>query len=514
MRQSAILAHHGAFRGSGTRLPLLGALLCVPLFADPALAQQARDNFDYHSSTSELLGRGTQALTLCSGVFISNRSVDQIYAVEFTGLGAGELTPRSQVQIDDRLKVVTVGGGEDERSPAMRAAYREGVGCVVMAPHQGPDQIQELPEVRMPTLPGVAADIPWPDGDLLSGKPLPAHVNQTALDRAGDWAFDRVGHGGHDGQVTISLLVIHGGEIVYERYAPGFTKDTRTRTWSTAKSITSTILGVAVGEGHLSLDAPLPFTWNPNGAADAPDPRRSITLRNVLHMSSGLYPIDNDYADAVGSQLAYFGGWDSAYFARDRGLVREPGTTMDYENYDSLLALLALRVALGDQDRYLEYPRRALFDRIGMRTTLPGVDRFGNYLLSSHLYTNARDLGRLGILYLNRGKWNGEQVLSEEWVDFVRTPAPSTRQSGNDYGGHFWLVPDRRTDLPQDAYATSGARGQFTIIVPSYDLVIVRRGLDERRGRSGLDSWDLLAKVLEGFPQGSGGAKGGSGAAR
>ena len=126
------------------------------------------------------------------------------------------------------------------------------------------------------------------------------------------------------------------------------------------------------------------------------------------------------------------------------------------------------------------------------------MDRFGNYVLSSQVYSNARDLARLGLLYLNRGKWNGEQILSEEWVDFVRTPAPSTRQIGNGYGGQWWLVPDKRKDLPRDAYSTLGLRGQFAIVVPSYDLVVIRRGLDGRKGA--LDTWDLLAEVLKAFP--------------
>jgi CubicO group peptidase (beta-lactamase class C family) len=169
--------------------------------------------------------------------------------------------------------------------------------------------------------------------------------------------------------------------------------------------------------------------------------------------------------------------------------------------------VLALRTALGDEKTYKEFPRRALFDRIGMRNTMAGMDRFGHYVLSSQVYTNARDLGRLGLLYLNRGKWNGERLLSESWVDFARTPAPATRDLGREYGGHFWLVPDSRADLPQDAYSTNGARGQYTVIVPSYDLVVVRRGLDFRTGGRGLSQWDLLAEIIKAFPGRKGGAK-------
>ena len=154
-----------------------------------------------------------------------------------------------------------------------------------------------------------------------------------------------------------------------------------------------------------------------------------------------------------------------------------------------------MKRALGGEKDYAEFPRKALLDRIGMRNTLVSTDRFGDFILSSQVYTNARDLARFGLLYLNEGVWNGERLLSKEWIDFVRTPAPSTEEIGSIYGGQWWLVPDDRDDVPKDAYSTSGNRGQFTIVVPSHDLVIVRRGLDY--GRQGFGRWDLTREVLK-----------------
>jgi CubicO group peptidase (beta-lactamase class C family) len=156
-----------------------------------------------------------------------------------------------------------------------------------------------------------------------------------------------------------------------------------------------------------------------------------------------------------------------------------------------------MKRVLGNQQSYLEFPRRALLDRIGMRNTLLSVDRFGDFILSSQVYTTARDLARFGLLYLQGGTWNGERLLSGEWIDFVRTPAPATVGRGGQYGGQWWLVPDDRTDVPKDAYSTAGNRGQYVIVVPSHDLVIVRRGLDF--GRQGFDRWDLTREVLNAF---------------
>jgi CubicO group peptidase (beta-lactamase class C family) len=183
--------------------------------------------------------------------------------------------------------------------------------------------------------------------------------------------------------------------------------------------------------------------------------------------------------------------------ARSRTLFRDPGTYWDYENYDTLLGVYAMKLALGDDRAYAEFPRRRLLDKIGMRNTLLSVDRFGDFILSSQVYTNARDLARFGLLYLNGGVWDGERLISEEWIDFVRTPAPSTAETGRQYGGQWWLVPDNRADVPSNAYSTSGNRGQYVVVVPSHDLVIVRRGLDY--GRQGFDRWDLTREVLKAF---------------
>jgi len=251
----------------------------------------------------------------------------------------------------------------------------------------------------------------------------------------------------------------------------------------------------------MDLDAPLGIEWAPQLENPQNDPRNAITLRHVLNMSSGLYPVDSfgmEYAN--GSGLAYWAGASSIDGARDRGLVRTPGTFWDYENYDTLLAVYAMKLALGDAQTYREFPRRALLDRIGMRSTLVSADRFHDFILSSQVYTNARDLARFGLLYQQGGLWDGERLLSEEWIEFVRTPAPATAARGNFYGGQWWLVPDDRDDVPRDAYSTAGNRGQYVIVVPSRELVIVRRGLDY--GRQGFDNWDLAREVVRAIESG------------
>ncbi len=466
--------------------------LLVGMSAVPVVAQRGSQTYDYWASQREMIRYGQQAIFMCNGLFTSNRTLDQIFAHELKFLPTPVGAPQGGDYVIDRERKAVAIGAPGRPTPVMRAAFREGLGCVILAPNQTLDDIASLPALTAPPPAGDAATVAWPDGDLVRNQPLPAGVDATKLQAASDWAFTRPS----PEQDTLSLLVVHKGRIIHERYAEGVDQTTRTRTWSTAKSIAVTLVGMLVDQGTLALDAPLPVDWLPRPAAGAKDPRAAITLRHVLHMSSGLETIDNGGLEyATGSGLSYWAGSSSVEGARSRGLIREPGTSWDYENYDTILAVYAMKQALGSDAAYHAFPRTALFDRIGMRNTLVGTDRFGDFIFSSQVYTNARDLARLGLLYLNNGTWNGTRLLSKAWIDFVRTPAPATKARRSEYGGHFWLVPDDRTDVPRDAYSTNGNRGQFTVIVPSHDLVIVRRGLDY--GRQGFDQWALTREVIK-----------------
>ncbi len=471
-----------------TQLVLL--TLCSLLLPSSALAQQ-QDSYDYWAPQRAMVARGQQAVFMCNGLFTGGRSLEAVFDQELAFLrnpiGTAE---GGDYEVHWDLQAVEVGAAS--AVPTMRAVFREGIGCVILPPDQTLADIESLPELTLPLPPGDPAQIPWPNGDLIQNTGAHSNVDMVALQEASDWAFDR----DTPEQVTLSLIVVHDGEIILERYAPGFDMSTRTRTWSTAKSIASALIGMLVDDGRMSLDEPLGFGWYPETRSPETDPRNAITLRHVLNMSSGLETIDNGGMEyATGSGLSYWAGASSVTGARSRALIREPGSYWDYENYDTLLAVYAMKQALGGEKAYAEFPRKALLDKIGMRNTLVSTDRFGDFILSSQVYTNARDLARFGLLYLQGGIWDGERLISEEWIDFSSTPAPATVGRGGHYGGQWWLVPEGRTDVPADAYSTNGNRGQYTVVVPSHNVVIVRRGLDY--GRQGFSQWDLTREVLK-----------------
>jgi CubicO group peptidase (beta-lactamase class C family) len=466
-------------------------LFVAALLLPTSSGAQQVESYDYWRVQRQMIHYGQQAIFMCNGLFTSNRTLEQVFDKELKYLSQPVGTPRGgDYEVDWERKAVAIGAAGG--TPIMRAAFRQGIGCVIMAPDQTFVDIDDLPVLDTPPLPGDPETILWPEGDLVAHAPLPPTIDADALRAASDWAFDR----DTPEQATLSLVVVHDGQIIHERYADGFDVSTRTRTWSTAKSIAVTLIGMLADEGRLDLDESVDLEWLPRQSSPETDPRHDITLRHLLNMSSGLNTVDNRGMEyATGSGMSYWAGASSVRGALSRALIREPGTSWDYENYDTLLGVLAMKNAIGDDQAYLEYPRKALLDRIGMRNTLLSVDRFGDFIMSSQVYTNARDLARMGLLYLEGGVWDGERLLSEKWIDFVRTPATATAERGNEYGGQWWLVPDNRNDVPKSAYSTAGNRGQFTIVVPTHNLVIVRRGLDY--GRQGFNRWDLTREVLK-----------------
>ncbi len=244
---------------------------CVALaLLTPGFAgAQQEESYDYWRVQRDMIQYGQQAIMMCNGLFTSDRTLEQVFDQELAYLSQPVGTARGgDYVVDWERRAVAIGAAGG--TPVMRAAFREGVGCVILAPDQGFEDIASLPELRLPLPDGDPNGIVWPDGDLVPNESLPRGIDATALQAASDWAFDRES----PEQVTLSLVVVHKGEIIHERYAPGVDVGTRTRTWSTAKSIAVTLFGMLADEGRMELDEPLGFEWLPEGRSPETDPRK------------------------------------------------------------------------------------------------------------------------------------------------------------------------------------------------------------------------------------------------
>jgi CubicO group peptidase (beta-lactamase class C family) len=140
-----------------------------------------------------------------------------------------------------------------------------------------------------------------------------------------------------------------------------------------------------------------------------------------------------------------------------------------------MLAMLSIRTAIGEE-RYRDFPA-SLFSRLNMRHSFAETDWRGNYVLSSQVWTTARDLARLGMFWLNDGVWQGTRILPEGWMRYATTPSGPQPARGPKYGATLWLL-DSTPGLPPGSYAAIGNRGQYVIVIPSHRTVIVRRGED------------------------------------
>ncbi len=441
---------------------------------EPAATPPAR------SSVEPVISAGYTALITHSGVFIAGRDVDDIMRDE---LGNDPRAAAAGTPVIDREHQAVTVDYEGMDVPRL-AVMLDGLGTVLMPIGATHDDRAMLPDVDVPMPKGDPAEIDWPDGDRLPETPLPAEIDAERLEAAVEAAFSDEKYAPHK---TLGVVVVYDDQIVAERYAPTWDMHTQYRSWSSAKSVTSALVGILVGEGKLDVHAPPPIPeWQ-----TADHPNAGITLEHLLHMESGLT------TEGRGGSYLYFGGIDTGAEVAASVPDVPPGTRWEYSNYDTLLIVRAIKSVIGDDDAFLTFPRRALLNKIGMRHTFTEIDPYGNFILSSQMWTTPRDLARFGLLYLHDGVWNGERILPVGWVDYTVQKAPMRMQEterARGYGAQFWLLGDDPR-VPAGTYTTSGARGQLSTIVPSHNLVVTRTGLDP--SGSNWDQAELVADVVK-----------------
>ena len=334
-----------------------------------------------------------------------------------------------------------------------------------------------LPLSALPTQP---SGTPWPTREWAQGE---LHLaDRGAFEALVDEAFaarftPTLGE-------THVLLVVQGGRIVYERYGEGFTVESTHHSWSKAKSITHALAGILVQDGKLDIEAP----------ADVPewvgDARAGITLDHLLRMSSGLcfveeYDPNGPVSDVI-AMLFGEGKADVAAYAISRPLAHAPGTFWSYASGTSNIVsrILSRRIdAFGpDFERFM---RARLFEPMGITSAIPKFDAVGTFIGSSFCFMTARDFARFGLLYMRDGMWEGRRLLPEGWVDYARRP--TFQQPGvdaNRYGANWWL------DFGgPGSFSANGYDGQFTVILPDRDTIIVRHGATPLMIKDNLTAW-------------------------
>ncbi|MFN7399271.1 MAG: serine hydrolase domain-containing protein, partial [Sandaracinobacter sp.] len=386
---------------------LLARAALVALIVAPAVAQTAAPQTAATSTKPDqrtlALAAGWKALFLCSGTFLAGMNESDIAANDLEG-GYPELQPHIAAlpaTISNSARTVSV--GFDPALAPRVARYSQGQGCTLLP--VGADQAKVMPPVEFIGGPDRKRQDarPWPQGDAAATAPLPA-----ARRKAVEAVVAKALSGGRYGSAarTSAVLVILDGKIVAERYARGVGMHTPQRTWSVAKSLTSALVGRGAALGVIDPMAPAHVPeWGPKWGT-AGDPRAAITVDQLLRMQSGLFTNGpGNRTDAL-----YFGGGTVAETAATAPIESAPGSRFRYANNDTLLAVKAI-------DNWLSYyPPSDFLAKIGMHHTVVETDSRGGYILSSQVWTTARDLARFGQLYLEDGKLaSGERVLPEGW---------------------------------------------------------------------------------------------------
>lgn len=337
------------------------------------------------------------------------------------------------------------------------AVYKKGIGCVLL-----PKEIEKKYTITFkPNRYINQQQLLYPYGNLPQKDTIFTEIDYSSLNEAVKQIFA-------DSLKTRAVLVIYKNKIVAEKYAVGFTRNTKLLGWSMAKSIASAVTGILVEKKEIPLNTANLFKeWKK-------DQRARITLNNLLQMNSGL-AWDEDYTKISDVTKMLFLDKDMGAVQMQKHLIGKPDESWNYSSGTTNLLSKYIRNQFPNHQDYLDFWYKELIDKIGMHSMVLETDIEGNYVASSYAWATARDWAKFGILYLNLGVWNGEQVISKEWINYSVTP---TNTSNGRYGAQFWLNKNGfYPNLPKDMFSCNGHQGQFIFVIPSKNLVLVRFGL-------------------------------------
>ena len=368
-----------------------------------------------------------------------------------------------------------------------------------------------VPDRPLVPLPDQPDGVPWPTRGWARAEPgeLGADAGRlTAL-------LDELVSGDHHPELglTHAAAVVAGGRLIAERYGRRVVQDIRAMgddppleevdaetellSWSMAKTVTNLAVGVAVGDGALTVDDPVDDPrWREPG-----DGRAAITWSNLLTMRAGLawteeyYELDPDAFPDVVRMLYGEGAQDMAAFAAGFPLDREPGTPGAYTYSSGTTNLITANLArvLGlDQAGMDRFLHERIFGPIGMTSARAGFDPAGTYVGSSFTWCTLQDWCRFGLLLLRGGRWDGEALVPDGWIDWSRMP-----RSWDDtvvHGAHLWAW-----DRAETPFGAHGFEGQRVIAFPARDVVVVRLGKIGEDDAPALN--DHLAEIAACFPR-------------
>lgn len=356
----------------------------------------------------------------------------------------------------------------------LRPVLAPTVACILLACSDGSGESNGEPALPDGPL--------WPTPSWTVQSPDQQGMDARVLEGARDYAFE-------EGKNTQGVVVVRGGAIVAEWYAEGADENSWAASWSVAKSFTSALIGIAIDEGLIpSVDVSM-AEYVPAWKGTE---REAITLEHALHMAPGLQwnesydPNDLASSDVIGLVLD---GEDSLEFATGYPLADPPGTVFNYSSGTTMLLSGVIEVATGMSVE--DYARTKLVGPVGIEPFQWWADTAGHTLTYCCIDTTSRQLAKFGLLYEREGLWDGEQIVSRDWVAASVTPSPADES----YGYQWWLTGRWESRLPPDTFTAEGVDGQFVYVIPSLDLVVVRNGTYDKYDGEPIAQPNLASRV-------------------
>ncbi|AZZ36881.1 hypothetical protein CIK05_08790 [Bdellovibrio sp. qaytius] len=292
---------------------------------------------------------------------------------------------------------------------------------------------------------------------------------------------------------TDAVLIYKDGKMIYEYYDREYTPNTKHLSWSAAKTMTGILIGIADSEGLISINDPVQKYF--------PTIKTSARVIDLLQMSSGIsfkevfegLPFNLDLTN-----MMYLAGQPQGYVSYMlNNPLSETGAPGEYYNYSSGdvdLLMGILQKAIGNQKVYNNYPWAKLFNPLGINATFE-QDIKGTFVGASYIYMSPLDFLKVGQLIMNKGEWNGRQIIPAKYFELMNIVAPGVQikvQKGNLENKAYSVLavtnlpiagrnqPSAYNDLPLDALIMYGFQGQIIVASPSQKLVVVRLAMDER----------------------------------
>lgn len=260
-----------------------------------------------------------------------------------------------------------------------------------------------------------------------------------------------------------SLLVVRHGEAVVDAYFYPYDGNSPHDMSSVTKSVMTTLIGIAVDKGQLKLDQPVLSFFPDATLANRSADMDKITVRHLAMMASGLQSMGFAQDEGTLTQMENSDNW--VQFALDRPVVTEPGAQFVYDSPGIHLLSAILQKATGMTA--LEFARQNLFEPLGIGEVIWPADPQGVTQGFTNIVLHPRDAAKIGYLFLNQGRWDGKQIVSQKWVEeATRRQIDADDDKGYGYG--WWIAPEENGE-----YYAEGRGGEYIRILPAYDVLVV-----------------------------------------